>query len=102
MIAIGVYQWLSNSSLYEHRRLENIKKVQEYADKCDDKHQYKDILYADIVSTPEGIVDNRPISIGTLGMLNKISARKLLNQFLALFDVKQKNDVRILGSSFKR
>ena len=53
MVKIGVYQLFSNSSLYEHRCLENIKNVYPSAGKCDDQQQYKAIIEAEMVSTPE-------------------------------------------------
>ena len=48
--------------MYEHVFLENIKKLYKYYGKCDDKKQYKAIIEAEMVSTPWGFNDNRPIS----------------------------------------
>ena len=43
-----------------------------------------------MVSTPEGITDNSTMAVVALDTMNNPSARKLLLQFLALLDVKQK------------
>ena len=50
---IGIYQSLSNNSLYEHKCLENMKKLYKQAGMWDDQKQFKDILEAAMVSTPE-------------------------------------------------
>ena len=50
---IGIDQYLSNNALYEHKCLENIKKLYKQAGKCDDQQQFKDILEDAMVSTPE-------------------------------------------------
>ena len=49
---IGVDQSLSNNSLYEHKCLQNIKKVYKQAGKCDNQQQFKDILEDAMVPTP--------------------------------------------------
>ena len=51
MVTIEVYQSLSNSDLYEHRCMDNIKKLYKNAGKCDYQHQYKGIIEAATVST---------------------------------------------------
>ena len=61
MVTIGVYQSLSNSTMYEHRCLENIKKLYKSAGKCHYQHQYKAIIEASIVSTPEGGTEKSPM-----------------------------------------
>ena len=43
MVAIGVDQSLSNSEMYEHTCLENIKKLYKSVGKCDEKQQCKTI-----------------------------------------------------------
>ena len=62
MFVIGVDQSLSNSSMHEYRCLENNKKLYTSAVKCDDKKQYKYILRAAMVSNPEGLTENSPMS----------------------------------------
>ena len=77
----------------EHKCLENIKKLYKYAGKYEDQQQYKDILEAATISTPEGLIYNSPIDVVTLGTMKKLSARNSLSQFLALLDIKQKTVV---------
>ena len=50
--AIGIDPSLSNNNIYEHKCLENIKKLYKQAGKCDDQQQFKDIIEAAMVSTP--------------------------------------------------
>ena len=44
MITIGVEKDPSNSAMYEHQCLENIKKIYKSTGKCDYQQQYKTIL----------------------------------------------------------
>ena len=74
-------QSLSNNAIYEHKCLENIKKLRKQADKCDDQQQFKDILEADMVSTPERFTNNSPISPTTSTPIKKPSAQKSLFLF---------------------
>ena len=50
---IGIDQSLSNNAIYEHKCLENIKKIYKQAGQCDDQQQFKYILEAGMVSIPE-------------------------------------------------
>ena len=50
---IDIVQSLSNNAIYEHKCLENIKKLYKQAGKCDDQQQLKNTLEADMVSTTE-------------------------------------------------
>ena len=59
---IGIDQSLSNNAIYEHKFLESIKNIYKQAGKFDDQQQFKDILKAIIVSTPELFTDNSPRS----------------------------------------
>ena len=45
---------------FEHRFMNNIKKMYQHAGKCDDQQNLKDIIDAAILSTPEGVTDNSP------------------------------------------
>ena len=72
--AIGVDQSLINNDLYEHKCLENTNKVYKHAGKFDDQKQFKDILEASMVSTPERFTDDSPISPMTSTTVNKPSA----------------------------
>ena len=49
---IGIEQSLCNRSSFEHKCLNNIKNIYQHAGKCDYQQNLKDILYADMVSTP--------------------------------------------------
>ena len=92
MVTIVVDQYLNNSAIYEHRCLENIKELYKSAGKCDDQQQYKAIVEAAKVSTPEVFNYNSPMSpIQYLTLKNPI-ARKLLCQFLDTLEVKPKTD----------
>ena len=59
---IVIHPSLSNNAIYKHKYLENIKKLYKQAGKCDVQKQFKDILEAAMVSTPEGLTDNSPVS----------------------------------------
>ena len=99
MVIIGVDQSLSNSAMYEHRCLENIKKLYKNSVKCDNQQQKKEIIEAEMVSTPEGFTDISKMSPSQSVTAKIPSARKPLNQFLEALDVKHKTDVRRLGSA---
>ena len=86
---IAVDQSLSNNAIYEHKCLENIKTVYEQASKCDEQQQLKDILEADMVSTPEVFTDNIPISPITSTPIKKPSAQKSLCLFTNILEVKK-------------
>ena len=57
---IGIDQLLCNMSSFEHKYLNNIKKIYQHADKCDDKQNLKDILDDAMVSTTEEVLDDSP------------------------------------------
>ena len=82
---IGIDQSLSNNAIYEHKCIENIKKLYKQAGKCDDQQQFKYILDAAIVSTPEGFTKNSPISPMTSTPVKKPSAQKSLCLFTNIF-----------------
>ena len=58
---IDIYQSLSNRDSFEHKFLNNIRKIYQHAGKCDDQEEFKYILEADMVSTPEEITDDSHI-----------------------------------------
>ena len=78
---IGIDQYLSNTAIYEHKCLENIKQLCKQSGKCDNQQQFKDILKAAMVSTPEGFTNNSLISPMTSTPIKKPSARKSLCLF---------------------
>ena len=51
MNTIGIDQSLFTRSSFEHRCMNNIKKIYQHAGKCDDQQNIKDILEAAILST---------------------------------------------------
>ena len=53
VLTIGIDQSLGKNSIYGHKCLENIKKLYKQAGKCDYQQQLKDIIEADMISTPE-------------------------------------------------
>ena len=87
---IGVDLSLSNNAIYEHKCLENIKKLYKQAGKCDDQKKFKDILDSGMVSTPEVFTDNSPISPRISSPVNKPSARKSMCLFTNVLYVNKK------------
>ena len=90
MKTIGIDQSLSNSDLLEHRFLQNIKKIYQYAGECDDQQQFKDILEDAMVSTSKGFTNNSPGYPMTPIPVKKNSDRKSLCIFTNILDVKNK------------
>ena len=60
MNTIGIDQSLFKFSSFEHNFLNSIKKIYQHAGKFGDQQNLKDIIDADMVSTPEGDTDNSP------------------------------------------
>ena len=87
---IGIDPSLSNNAIYEQKYLENIRKLYKQAGKYDDQKQFKDIIEAAIVSTPEGFTKNSPIYLMTSSPVKKPSARKSLCMFTNVLDVDKK------------
>ena len=98
MVTIGVYQSLSNSAIYEHKCLENIKKFYKYDGNCKDQQQYNNIIEAAMIYTPEGFADNSPISPGQYVTV-KSQVQKIALSIFQVLDVKQKTDVRRVGAA---
>ena len=57
------------------------QKLYKQAGKCDYQQQFKDIIEAVMVSTPEGFTNYSPISPSTSTLVKKPSARKSLCMF---------------------
>ena len=74
--------------------MNNIKYIYQHAGKCDDQQNLKDILYADMVSNPEGVTDNSTNLPMTSIPVKKPSARKSLCLFTNILDVKPKTAKR--------
>ena len=58
MKTIFIYQSSFTMSSFEHRCMNNIKKIYQHAGKCDYQQNLKDIIYAAILSTPEVVIDH--------------------------------------------
>ena len=70
--------------------MNNIKKIYQHAGKCDNQQNFKKIIDADMVLTPEGVTDDSPNVPMTSTPVKKPSARKSLCLFTNIFDVKNK------------
>ena len=57
---IGIDQSLCNRSSFEHKFLNNIKKIYQHSGKFDDQQNLKDVLDAAMVFTPEEVSYNSP------------------------------------------
>ena len=83
--------------------MNNIKKIYQYAGKCDDQQNLKDIIDAAMVSTPEVAtydIHNIPM---TPTPVKKPSASKSLCLFTNILDVKPKTAKhRIVAAKSKR
>ena len=90
MDTIVIDQFLSNCAMYEHRCVENIKKIYTSAVKCNYQLQFKAILEASIVSACERLIDNSPMSPGPPMIVKKFSVRKSLRIFTEILDAKKK------------
>ena len=88
MKTIGIDQYSFARSSFEHRCMNNIKKVYQHAGKCDYKKNLKDIIDAAILSTLEGVTDNSPNLHMASTLVKRPSARKSLCLFTNIFDVK--------------
>ena len=60
MKTVGIDQSSFARSSFEHRCMNNIKKIYQHAGKCDDQQNLKDIIDSAILSTLEGVTDNSP------------------------------------------
>ena len=93
MKTIGIDQSSRNNALFEHKCLNDIKKVYQHTGKCDDQQTFKDILEAAMVSTLEEITDDSPSLPMTQTTFQKPNARKLLCLFTTIFDVKERTAI---------
>ena len=76
MKTIGIDQSSFTRSYFEHRYMNNIKKIYQHAGKCNHQKNLKDILEVSILSTLEGVTDNIPNVHMTSTPVRKPSARK--------------------------
>ena len=96
---IGIYQSLCKRSSFEHKCLNNIKKIYQHEGKRDNQKNFKGILDAAMVSNPEGVTDDNPNVPMTSTPFKKPSARKSLCLFTNIFDVKNNTTKRRIGSA---
>ena len=96
---IDIHPSLSNNAIYEHKCLENIKKLYKQAGKCDDQQQLKYILEAAMVSTPEGFTFNSPICPMNPKTFKKPSAQKSLCMFTNILYVNKKTAYHRVGAA---
>ena len=75
------------------------KNICQYAGNCDDQQNFKDILEAAMVSTPQEIFYDSPILYTTQTTVKKPSAGKSLCLFTNIFDVKKITTIRLVGAS---
>ena len=88
MKTIGIDQSSFTRSSFEHRCINNIKKIHQHAVKCDNQQILKDLLEAALLSTPEGFTDKSPDVHMTSTPVKKPSARKSRCLFTNILDVK--------------
>ena len=96
MVTIGVDQYLSNSTIYEHTRLKSIKKLYKYSGKLYDQQHYKSIIEAAGVSTTEGFTGHSTMSPSQSVIFKNPSAMESLHHFSEALDIKIKTSVRML------
>ena len=94
MKTIGINQSSFTRFSFEHKCLNNIKKIYQHAGKCDDQQNLKDILEADLLSTPQGVTYDSPNMPMTSTPVKKPSARKSLCLFTNILNVKPKTEKR--------
>ena len=90
---------MRNRDSFDNKFLNNIKNIYQISGKCDDQQNFKDILEAGIVSTPEEIIEDSPSLSVTQTEIKKPSARKSLRLFTTIFDVKKRTDIRRVGAA---
>ena len=94
MKTIGIDQSLCTIYSFEHRCMNNIKKIYQHADKCDYQQNLKDVLEAALLYTPEVVTYNIPNLPMTSTTFKKPSASKSLRLFTTILDVKPKTGKR--------
>ena len=94
MKTIGIDQSSFTSSYFEHRCMNNIKKIYQHAGKCDDQQNLKDIIDAAILSTPEGVIDNSPNVHMPSTPVKKPTSSKSLCLLTNILDIKPKTAKR--------
>ena len=99
---IGIDPSLINNTIYEHKCLENMKKLYKQAGKCKHKQKFKDIIEAAMVYTTEGFTINSTMSPRKSTPVKKPSARKSLCMFTNIVDVKKTAYHQVGSDNYKR
>ena len=86
---IGIDQYLSKNAIYEHKCLQNIKKLYKQAGKCDYRQEFKNNLEHAMVSASYGFTDNSKVSPMKSASVKKTRARKSLCMFTNIVYVKK-------------
>ena len=94
METIGIDRSSFNMSNFEHRCMNNIKKMYQHAGNCDDQQNLKDIIEAALLSTPEGFKIKVLMCICHQYQLKKPSARKSMCLFTNILNFKPKTAKR--------
>ena len=76
METIGIDQSLCNRYSFEHKYLNNIKKIYQHTGKCDNQQNLRDILDTDMMSTPEEVTDDSTSLPMTPTPVKRPNARK--------------------------
>ena len=92
---IGIDRLSFTRSYFEHRCMNNTKKIYQHAGKCDHKKNFKDILEDALLSTPKSVTDNSPNVNMPSTPFKKLSARNhcVYSQTYWMLNLKQKNVV---------
>ena len=89
-------------STFEHRCMNNTKKIYQHAGNCDDQQNLKDVLEAALLYNPEGFTDNSPNVHMLSAPVKKPSASKSLCLFTNILDVKPTTEKRRFVSAKSR
>ena len=99
MKTIGIDQSVYNRASFEHKCLNNIKRIYQHAGKCDDQQKCRDVLYSAMVYTQEEITEYSTSLHMTQTTIKKPSARKSLRLFINIFGVKKRTSIRCVGAA---
>ena len=95
---IGIDQSLWNRYSFEHKCLNNMRKIYQHAGKCDDQQNLKDILDAAMVSTPEEFTYDIPNVPMVSTPVKKTSVKESLCLFTNILNVKREIEKCHVGS----
>ena len=102
MKSIGIDQSSFTRYSFEHRCMNNIKKMYQHAGICDDQQNIKDIIDAAILSNPKVVIDYSPNLPMISTSVKKPSASKSLCLFTNILGVKPKTEKRRFAAAKSR